>query len=320
MYYREDENDDWHPLIIKADTDLSSLVEEYDATATGKTWQTGELCLHDAKVYCANNNVVMPKAWTASDWSETTLGAQIGGVKNTLNHKADVIYDTASGDIASFPDGADGLPVKDLTVGIEPVQDTSGGDPSPTNICPISGWTGANVSRTGKNLIDPDDIIASANIDSDGKIAQTAGNSGYKLALVYVAKGMLCTMSGSSDISNGCLYAFYTSKPEANDYSYNGQRTVQTNSRTFTAPIDGWVAVRYKTDDSSPQIEVGSTSSAYEPYVGTTLPISWQSSAGTVYGGTLDVTTGVLTVDRAMAEMGSESWTKVDGSGGEKRF
>ena len=30
----------------------------------------------------------------------------------------------------------------------------------------------------------------------------------------------------------------------------------------------------------------------------TTLSISWQTEAGTVYGGTLDVTTGVLTVDR----------------------
>lgn len=31
---------------------------------------------------------------------------------------------------------------------------------------------------------------------------------------------------------------------------------------------------------------------------GTEIPISWESEAGTVYGGTLDVTNGVLTVDR----------------------
>ena len=46
--------------------------------------------------------------------------------------------------VASFDDGADGIPVKALTVGIEPVQAGSG-DPSPDNICPISGWTGANI-------------------------------------------------------------------------------------------------------------------------------------------------------------------------------
>ena len=39
--------------------------------------------------------------------------------------------------------------------------------------------------------------------------------------------------------------------------------------------------------------------STYEPYTGVTIPISWQSEAGTVYGGTLDVTMGILTVDRA---------------------
>ena len=30
--------------------------------------------------------------------------------------------------------------ITDLTVALEPMQDTSGGDPSPSNICPISGW------------------------------------------------------------------------------------------------------------------------------------------------------------------------------------
>ena len=50
---------------------------------------------------------------------------------------------TASGAIASFNDGAN-APVVDLTVSIEPVQSGSG-DPSPDNVRPISGWTGANI-------------------------------------------------------------------------------------------------------------------------------------------------------------------------------
>ena len=57
--------------------------------------------------------------------------------------------DTASGAVASFSDGADDIPLKSLVVDINPVQDTSSGDPSPTNICPISGWTGMQLSANG---------------------------------------------------------------------------------------------------------------------------------------------------------------------------
>ena len=47
------------------------------------------------------------------------------------------------------------------------------------------------------------------------------------------------------------------------------------------------------------QAELGSTATAYEPYQGTTYDITFPTEAGTVYGGTVDVVTGVLTVDRA---------------------
>ena len=53
--------------------------------------------------------------------------------------------DTASGAIASFPDGTDLFGAKSLVVEINPIQDTSGGDPSPSNICPISGWNSVGV-------------------------------------------------------------------------------------------------------------------------------------------------------------------------------
>lgn len=40
----------------------------------------------------------------------------------------------------------------------------------------------------------------------------------------------------------------------------------------------------------------------------TTYAVDWTSQAGTVYGGTLDVVTGVLTVDWAMVDLGTLTW------------
>ena len=57
---------------------------------------------------------------------------------------------SASGAVASFSDGAD-LPLNSLNVNIEPVQSGSG-DPSPTNIRPISGWNAVNV-KNGNTVI-----------------------------------------------------------------------------------------------------------------------------------------------------------------------
>lgn len=93
--------------------------------------------------------------WTGTDATEVnvtsllkeavaSLSGEVDDLNSAINDKAPVIIDTASGSIASFSDGADNIPVKDLTVGIEPVQSGSG-DPSPSNIRPISGWTGANI-------------------------------------------------------------------------------------------------------------------------------------------------------------------------------
>ena len=55
---------------------------------------------------------------------------------------------SASGAVATFSDGADNVPVKSMTVQIEPVQAGSG-DPSPSNVRTITGWTQVTVTRTG---------------------------------------------------------------------------------------------------------------------------------------------------------------------------
>ena len=50
-------------------------------------------------------------------------------------------------------------------------------------------------------------------------------------------------------------------------------------------------------------INYPSTDHDYHAYNGTTYSVTWQSEAGTVYGGTLDVTTGLLTVTHRFIEV-----------------
>lgn len=82
------------------------------------------------------------------------------------------------------------------------------------------------------------------------------------------------------------------------------------NGLTYTFLKDFYaypqVVVTSGTDTSGmvikPQLDLGSTATDYEPYNGT----SYTTTLGrTVYGGTLDVVSGLLTVDRAMVDLGS---------------
>ncbi len=67
---------------------------------------------------------------------------------------------SASGDPASFPDGADDAPVADLKVSVRPVQSGSG-VPSPENVRPVSGWTGATLYHSGEDTSDPETLSVS---------------------------------------------------------------------------------------------------------------------------------------------------------------
>ena len=58
---------------------------------------------------------------------------------------------SAKDDVVSFSDGSDNF-FRTLKAYIEPVQSGSG-EPSPSNIRPISGWTACNIGDHGKNVI-----------------------------------------------------------------------------------------------------------------------------------------------------------------------
>lgn len=204
------------------------------------------------------------------------------------------IVTEASGSIASFSDGADDVAVKSLVATITPVQSGTG-DPSPTNIRPISGRTGLTVTRAGKNLI--------PNIKTQGSSAVvTLGQSTATGREIYLPAGTY-TLSYTSAKTCSIYY-----RDEAADASGTNIRWV-TNAKSGTITLTegkyirvwAYLASGISADEIETfQIEEGSTATAYEPYTATTIPLTWETIAGTVYGGTLDVVSGVLTVDRAL--------------------
>ena len=219
------------------------------------------------------------------DEVETELKSQIDG-------KADIIRDTVTNvPIASVPDGASNLPLTALVIGIEPVQDTSGGDPSPTNICPITGWTGCNVTRTGKNLLKFSDysFIGSANVVWGGTSAGAADGSLTLKAGTY-------TFSVSAQM-NG----LYISDKNGN---YVTPAKYNTTFTTFTLTKDTAVKINaYKTgvtqqdmESYSYQLELGSSATAYEAYQGTVYTIPFPVAQQPVYGGEVKPLVGEGTV------------------------
>ena len=200
---------------------------------------------------------------------------------------ASMPHDTASGSIANFPDGA-AMPVRDLSVDIEPVQAGSG-DPAPDNVRPISGWTDCKVTRTGKNLC----YDTLNGLVSVGVVDSFYYNNNDCRSLVFQCKqGETYIASGGT--FNRCSLGIFDALPTTGTKAksvVNG-----TAGQPITANADG-VGVLYVSnapvDVSTAQIELGSTASAYEPYQGQTYTIDLD---GTRYGGTLDVTSGKLTV------------------------
>jgi hypothetical protein len=217
------------------------------------------------------------------------------------NSKAPIIIDSASGAIATFPDGADGLPLESLVVGIEPVQSGTG-DPSPSNVRPISGFTGVNVARTGKNLLNkaagvpygiPRFIKFGVNQYGD-----TVPNKTIKLA----AGTYTFSVSGSNS-TNYESFAIFDESNTRVAISYNRATYTFTLSKTGFYYITLAVTAENFTtwDNYDLQLESGSEASSYEPYQGETYPITF-GDAGTVYGGTVNLVTGKLIVTDAEIE------------------
>ncbi|MBR2707324.1 MAG: hypothetical protein IKE74_08860 [Mogibacterium sp.] len=234
-------------------------------------------------------------------------------INNSLWDKI-LVNEEVSGNPASFDDGADDVPVSSLKVALEPVQ-LGSGDPSPSNVRPISGQSTVTVTRTGKNLLQLTATSRTLNgvtftVNADGTITANGtctAAAWYQIATVtlngeYIISG--CPSGGSSTtysiVSQGVQTV--TEYGDGATVNYDG-----TNKIVYIYIYNGATVnnIVFK-----PMIRNTGTDTTFEPYTSTSYPYTLGQN---VYGGSVDLATGVLTVDRASITYdgsSDESWIK----------
>lgn len=179
-----------------------------------------------------------------------------------------------------------------------------------SNICPISGHTEANVTRTGKNLFDVSKTTAYKVMTENGETDNgSCSHSDYIKALPNTVY-FLSNSEASAAVSIFCNY-----DKDKNFLGYS--QTVGLSGRLRqTLTNTAYIVVNFKESiKNEMMVCMSSIEETYEPYAGTTYIIDL---GGTRYGGTLDVVNGVLTVDRAEILLnGSETYT-INSSGTDK--
>lgn len=203
--------------------------------------------------------------------------------------------------------------VKGLKVTMNPIQDLSHGDPSPTNICPISGRTEASVKRTGKNLFDfsntdtTNGYVENKWLNSNGNEMNYGNwNIGVYTRIFPNTQYTISGMTDSAQVSDGRGgYCFYDdSKTYISGGKYNSINQVISTPNNAKYIRVSFLSYSYSSE--YPQLELGSTATAYEPY---TAEIHTKEFGQTVYSGSLDLTAGKLSEDMAIVDLGTLNWT-----------
>lgn len=169
-----------------------------------------------------------------------------------------------------------------------------------SNVCPISGRSEVTVTRTGKNLLN----LVESEMVNDGL------NRRFPFSIKEGTYTISCQNQFGGAGNKGAQIRLFDEYSNVVTYladSYAFGREVFTWTNTITEEQAAKVkyvlfecnskgATYESLTSGNLQLELGSTATDYEPYTAQTVEIQLGQ---TVYGGTLDVTQGVLTVDRA---------------------
>ena len=317
--------------------ELTLLVERIEAAADSVDEDTQTVAEAKAEVLQAKADTLQAKADTLSARDDAVSAKDLAvssaqtsveaseraeELVGSVSTKADAIVKTASGEIASFTDGGNDLPMKSLKVNIVPKQSGTG-DPSPSNVRPISGTDTVGIQQSGKNLLAnnrPDSstlggITFTKNDDGTVTANGTATMNVYYY-LPNVNSGENLNFPKGDYILSGCPSSGTASTYYMQIWAKNGWHSDTGNGGAFTVDdtITRSCAIAIRSGVTvnnlvfKPMVRRASdTDDAYEPYEGESKSISLGQ---TVYGGVLDVVSGKLTIDMVTVDLGSLSWNR----------
>ena len=167
-----------------------------------------------------------------------------------------------------------------------------------SNICPISGHTECVTEVCGVNVWDEEWELGSLNPANGGLVPSTRGIRSKNYIAVLPNTAYYFRVGSSSAGMNVCYYdADKQFVSAVNSGSINVARTTPTNAYYMKFSLTSAYGTTYNHDIS---INYPSTDTSYHAYLGNT----YTTALGrTVYGGTLDVVSGELVVDRAMVTL-----------------
>lgn len=186
---------------------------------------------------------------------------------------------------------------KNPIITLEPIQAGSG-TPSPSNIRAISGYDKIEVLSCGKNLFDGTYSATGVFLRADGsEYAGTYNISQY----ISVKANAAYYFSNLSGTTSACICWYNKAKEFISSQSI-------TEGFTATSPVNAcYVRASIRNDKTNVCINEGNTAITYEPCNKTT-DLS-ESFGQTVYGGSLDVRTGVFTVTHGVVDLGTKDWS-----------
>lgn len=227
----------------------------------------------------------------------------------------------AGGDVVSVADAAARNALSAVSA-ITPVQSGSG-DPSPDNVRPISGWDTAVLMHAGHNLVryPYDNTTMTRNgitFTDNGDGTVTANGTATDRTTFYLCsvehpihlkKGCSYTLTGAPGVSGAILYMQDTTFKQMVAHPINPNTTITADYSEYYMFLRVEAGATLDNAVFRPMLVMGDTAQEFEPYQGQMLSADLPE---TVYGGTLDWTTGTLTIARKGVRLtGEEDWTEL---------
>ena len=206
-----------------------------------------------------------------------------------------------SGAICNYVANVGGVPLSRFIANITPIQAGSG-DPSPSNPRPITGRSAVNVARTGVNVWDEAWELGAINT-TNGQDTSANNRIRSKNYIVCVPNTTYFVKSPSQ---GGLSVFFYDINKDFIRFDYRTNATVTSPSNAlYMRFCNGGADLTTYNNDIS--INYPATDTAYHASNDDAWGISLYE---TVYGGTLNVSTGLLTITYGIVDLGSLTWKK----------